>query len=95
MNIVPAKVAGVDRIVMTTPPGKDGKVTANTLVAAKEAGATKVEIVTEELTLTETTSHSLDKKFDKSGIKQEYTSFCANKGISNIEMGLQYLDKIS
>lgn len=27
---------------MTTPPGKDGKVTANTLVAAKEAGATKV-----------------------------------------------------
>ena len=26
---------------MTTPPGKDGKVTANTLVAAKEAGATK------------------------------------------------------
>lgn len=42
MNIVPAKVAGVDRIVMTTPPGKDGKVTANTLVAAKEAGATKV-----------------------------------------------------
>ena len=26
MNIVPAKVAGVDRIVMTTPPGKDGKV---------------------------------------------------------------------
>ena len=42
MNIVPAKVAGVDRIVMTTPPGKDGKITANTLVAAKEAGATKV-----------------------------------------------------
>lgn len=39
MNIVPAKVAGVEEIVMATPPGKDGKVTANTLVAAKEAGA--------------------------------------------------------
>ena len=39
MNIVPAKVAGVDEIVMVTPPGKDGKVTANTLVAAPEAGA--------------------------------------------------------
>ena len=39
MNIVPAKVAGVDEIVMVTPPGKDGKVTANTLVAAHEAGA--------------------------------------------------------
>ena len=42
MNIVPAHVAGVKNIIMTTPPGKDGKVTANTLVAAKEAGATKV-----------------------------------------------------
>lgn len=39
MNIIPAKVAGVEEIVMVTPPGKDGKVTANTLVAAKEAGA--------------------------------------------------------
>ena len=39
MNIVPAKVAGVEKIVMVTPPGKDGKVNTNTLVAAKEAGA--------------------------------------------------------
>ncbi len=39
MNILPAKVAGVDEIVMVTPPGKDGKVNPNTLVAAKEAGA--------------------------------------------------------
>lgn len=39
MNILPAKVAGVDEIVMVTPPGKDGKVNPNTLVAANEAGA--------------------------------------------------------
>lgn len=39
MNIVPAKVAGVDEIVMVTPPGKDGKVNPHTLVAAREAGA--------------------------------------------------------
>lgn len=39
MNIVPAKVAGVEKIVMVTPPGKDGNVNPNTLVAAKEAGA--------------------------------------------------------
>ncbi len=39
MNILPAKVAGVDEIIMVTPPGKDGKVNPNTLVAAKEAGA--------------------------------------------------------
>ena len=38
MNIVPAKVAGVKKIVMTTPPRKDGKVNPATLVAAKEAG---------------------------------------------------------
>ncbi len=39
MNIIPAKVAGVEEIIMTTPPGKDGKVTPTTLVAANEAGA--------------------------------------------------------
>lgn len=39
MNIMPAKVAGVEEIVMVTPPGRDGKVTSNTLVAANEAGA--------------------------------------------------------
>ena len=38
MNIVPAKVAGVEQIIMTTPPGKDGKVYPATLVAANEAG---------------------------------------------------------
>ena len=42
MNIVPAKVAGVDEIIMVTPPGKDGKVNPATLVAAKEAGVDAV-----------------------------------------------------
>lgn len=42
MNIVPAKVAGVDEIIMVTPPGKDGRVTATTLVAANEAGADRI-----------------------------------------------------
>lgn len=42
MNIVPAKVAGVPRIIMTTPPGKDGKVHISTLVAACEAGADEI-----------------------------------------------------
>ncbi len=42
MNIIPAKVAGVDEIIMVTPPGKDGKVNPNTLVAAKEAGADRI-----------------------------------------------------
>ena len=38
MNIVPAKVAGVSQIIMTTPPAANGKVNPSTLVAAKEAG---------------------------------------------------------
>ncbi|MBS6954847.1 MAG: histidinol dehydrogenase [Clostridium sp.] len=42
MNIVPAEVAGVEQIVMVTPPGKDGKVNPVTLTAAHLAGATEV-----------------------------------------------------
>lgn len=42
MNIVPAKVAGVDRIIMTTPPDQNGNVCPSTLVAAKEAGADEI-----------------------------------------------------
>ncbi|MCI8838655.1 MAG: histidinol dehydrogenase [Hungatella sp.] len=42
MNIIPAEVAGVERIVMVTPPGKDGKVNPVTLTAAHLAGATEV-----------------------------------------------------
>ena len=42
MNVVPAKVAGVPHIVMTTPPDKNGKIEPSTLVAAKEAGADEI-----------------------------------------------------
>lgn len=42
MNVVPAKVAGVKRIAMTTPPNAEGKVYYNTLVAANEAGVTEI-----------------------------------------------------
>ncbi len=42
MNIVPARTAGVEQIVMTTPPGRDGRVNPSTLVAAKEAGADEI-----------------------------------------------------
>lgn len=42
MNTIPAQVAGVENIIMVTPPGRDGKVNPTTLVAACEAGATKI-----------------------------------------------------
>lgn len=42
MNVIPAKVAGVERIVMVSPPGEDGKLPAAVLVAAKEAGVKEI-----------------------------------------------------
>lgn len=42
MNVIPAKCAGVDEIIMVTPPGKDGKVNPGTLVAATIAGVNKI-----------------------------------------------------
>jgi len=42
MTIVPAKVAGVERVVVCTPPGKDGKVNPLTLVAAEMSGADEI-----------------------------------------------------
>lgn len=42
MNVIPAKVAGVERIVMVSPPGTDGKLPAAVLVAAKEAGVEEI-----------------------------------------------------
>ncbi|MGG3467961.1 histidinol dehydrogenase [Neobacillus pocheonensis] len=42
MNVIPAKVAGVKRIVMVSPPGREGKIPAAVLVAAKEAGVEEI-----------------------------------------------------
>ena len=42
MNAIPAKVAGVDKIVMTTPCNKEGKVNPGTLAAAKVAGVDEI-----------------------------------------------------
>ncbi len=42
MNIVPAKIAGVEEVVMATPPDREGKITPATLVAAHEAGADRI-----------------------------------------------------
>ncbi|MEG2774490.1 MAG: histidinol dehydrogenase [Acetivibrio sp.] len=42
MNVIPAKVAGVEKIIMTTPPDKNGKINSNTLVAAREAGVDEI-----------------------------------------------------
>ena len=42
MDVIPAKIAGVKEVILATPPGKDGKINAAILAAAKVAGADKI-----------------------------------------------------
>ncbi|WP_107728252.1 histidinol dehydrogenase [Desmospora activa] len=42
MTVIPAQVAGVEEVVITTPPQADGKIDATTLVAAREAGVERI-----------------------------------------------------
>jgi len=42
MDVIPAKIAGVREVVLTTPPGKDGKIHPAILAAAKVAGADRI-----------------------------------------------------
>lgn len=60
-----------------------------------ECGATKIELVTEQTQIRIMEGQDLSKKYDKSGIKQEYANFCSDKAIDNVELGLTYLDKIA
>lgn len=59
-----------------------------------DSGATKLEFVTEQTAINLSEGQDFSKKYDKAGIKQEYINFCADKAISNVEMGLNYLNKI-
>lgn len=59
-----------------------------------ECGANKIELVTEQTVVMNTDHKSITTKFDKSGIKEEYTNFCSQKSIDN-QLGLRYLDKLN
>lgn len=59
-----------------------------------EMGVNRIEMVCEELEFNDTTESSLDTKFDKSSIKDEYRKFCESENIDP-ENGLNYLDKIN
>lgn len=59
-----------------------------------ECGANKIELVTEQTIVMNTDHQRITQKFDKSGIKEEYTNFCSQKSIDN-KLGLQYLDKLN
>ena len=58
------------------------------------AGANKVEMVTEDLDVLETTETSLLEKFDNHKIKDNYGIFCQEKEVEDMEFGLAYLSKI-
>ena len=59
-----------------------------------DAGASKVEFVTDKSQAVVTQSTSIDEKYDKNGIKKEYQNFCNEKNIDS-KLGMKYLDKIS
>lgn len=58
-----------------------------------ECGVTKIELVTEQTTVTNVDNSVITQKFDKAGIKQKYTDFCLQKSIDS-QLGLYYLEKI-
>lgn len=58
-----------------------------------EAGAAKIELLAESKA-SEAATQSLDAKFNKDGIMKEYSRFCIQKEITNVDLGLQYLAKI-
>lgn len=59
-----------------------------------ECGANKVELVTEQTNVIQPGHQNITQKFDKAGIKEEYTNFCTQKSI-NSQLGLHYLEKLN
>lgn len=59
-----------------------------------DAGASKVEFITDKSQAIVTQSTSIDEKYDKNGIKKEYQAFCSEKNIDS-KLGMKYLDKIN
>lgn len=60
-----------------------------------ESGIGKIDIISNDIMPSQTKAVSLDEKFDKVGIKKAYTHYCNEKKVSNVELGLKYLDKIN
>lgn len=58
------------------------------------AGASKVEIITEETEAADVSASSLFEKFDTHKIRETYEEFCREKEIAEVELGLSYLSKI-
>lgn len=79
------------KVRVYTTPEKSASINKSILL---EAGASKVEIITEEIQPIEVASSSLFEKFDTGKIRETYEEFCEEKQIEDVELGLSYLSKI-
>lgn len=79
------------KVRVHTTPEKSASINKSILL---EAGASKVEIITEEIQPIEVASSSLFEKFDTGKIRETYEEFCEEKQIEDVELGLSYLSKI-
>ena len=79
------------KVRITCPSDKATSIDKNKLV---QAGATKVEIITEDIEIKEIVSSSLFVKYDGRKIQENYQEFCREKNIKDISLGLNYLSKI-
>ena len=59
------------------------------------AGASKVEVIVEDVSVDGVVSSSLFEKFDREKINESYKEFCIQKEIEDVELGLSYLSKIN
>lgn len=59
-----------------------------------EAGANKVEVVSEDVEAIEAPEAGVLEKYDNAKIKQSYEEFCSKRSIGNVALGLDYLSKI-
>lgn len=91
-NVLAEGVDEKTKIKLRLTCGSDVAATINK-DALLELGASKVEVVT-EASASCSKSADFDVKYDKAGLKEEYTHFCKQKEIDNVQFGLDYLEKI-
>ena len=79
------------KVRITSPADKVQGIDKSKLI---KAGASKVEIISEEPEVIESVSTSLFEKFDNKKIQENYQEFCKQKDIKDVSLGLSYLSKI-
>lgn len=79
------------KVRVHTTSAKAGNINKEKLL---DAGASKVEVITGDTEVCEVSPSGMFEKFDSHKIRETYSSFCAEKEIDDVELGLRYLSKI-